>query len=92
MIDELGKDLEGSDHGLIEVLSLYLPGGFEENQEKPQSAGVPVVARTELCPNTVRSITTTRFNVYFLLFDVILRNGDVIWLNNFKRMRRDKID
>jgi hypothetical protein len=34
MINEFGKDLEESDYGLIEVLSL--PGGTVENHEKPQ--------------------------------------------------------
>jgi hypothetical protein len=36
MIDELGKDLEESIHGLIKVLPWYLLGGAEENREKPQ--------------------------------------------------------
>jgi hypothetical protein len=37
MIDELwtGKDLEGSGHSPIEVLSWRLPGG-QENHENPQ--------------------------------------------------------
>jgi hypothetical protein len=32
-----GKDLEGTSHNLIKVLSQYFPGGTEENHEKPQS-------------------------------------------------------
>jgi hypothetical protein len=35
MIDE-EKNLEGSGLGLIEVLSLYLPGGNEEDHDEPQ--------------------------------------------------------
>jgi hypothetical protein len=31
------KDLEGSDHDLIQVLCRQLLGGAEENYEKPQS-------------------------------------------------------
>jgi hypothetical protein len=31
------KDLEGTNRGLIKVLSQHLPGGTEENHEKPQS-------------------------------------------------------
>jgi hypothetical protein len=31
----IGKDSEGSDHGLIEVLSRNFPGGCEENHEEP---------------------------------------------------------
>jgi hypothetical protein len=33
----MGKDMEGSGHGLIKVLPWHLPGGTEENREKPQS-------------------------------------------------------
>jgi hypothetical protein len=32
-----GKDVEGTGHGLIVVLSQHLPGGIEENHETPQS-------------------------------------------------------
>jgi hypothetical protein len=37
MIDgwRVGEDLEGSDRALTEVLSWYLSGGTEENNEKP---------------------------------------------------------
>jgi hypothetical protein len=37
-IDEwwIGKDLEGSGHGLIEIISYLLDGGTEENYEIPQ--------------------------------------------------------
>jgi hypothetical protein len=31
------KELERSDHGLIEALSLYLPEETEESYEKPQA-------------------------------------------------------
>jgi hypothetical protein len=34
MNDEFRKDLEGNNHGLIEVLSRYLPSETEENHEK----------------------------------------------------------
>jgi hypothetical protein len=37
MFNELEKDLEGSRHGLIVVISWHLPGGIEENHEKLQS-------------------------------------------------------
>jgi hypothetical protein len=30
------KDLEGSDHDLIKLLSENLPGGAEDNREKPR--------------------------------------------------------
>jgi hypothetical protein len=33
----IGKDLEGNDHGLIEVLFRDLAARTEENLEKPQS-------------------------------------------------------
>jgi hypothetical protein len=33
----IGKNLERSGDGLIEVLSLNLPGKTEENEEKPES-------------------------------------------------------
>jgi hypothetical protein len=33
----IGEDLEGSGHGLIEVLSRHLSGGIEEKQETAQS-------------------------------------------------------
>jgi hypothetical protein len=38
MADErrVGKDLEGNDHGLIEVLFWHLPGGTEENHKRTQ--------------------------------------------------------
>jgi hypothetical protein len=41
----MGKDLEGSGHGLIEVLSRNSPGVTEENHEKTpvRIAGVPAV-------------------------------------------------
>jgi hypothetical protein len=39
----MGKDSEGSVHGVIEVLSQYLPGGTEENYEIPCSSQ-PVLA------------------------------------------------
>jgi hypothetical protein len=32
----LRQDFEGSNHGLINVLSQYLPGGTEENHEELQ--------------------------------------------------------
>jgi hypothetical protein len=33
----VGQDLEQNSHGLCEVLSWDLPGGTDENHEKPQS-------------------------------------------------------
>jgi hypothetical protein len=55
----------GSDHGVIEVLSQYLPGWIDEMQEKPQLVFRPVT-RTEHCPNRVRSITATHLKVSFV--------------------------
>jgi hypothetical protein len=37
----IGKDLEGSDHGLIEVLSQHFPGKTEESRKRPQDSRVP---------------------------------------------------
>jgi hypothetical protein len=34
--DEFGKDLEGRNHGLIEILSQDLPGGIEEKLQEHQ--------------------------------------------------------
>jgi hypothetical protein len=34
---QLGKDLEGTDRGLVEILFRYLPGGYEESHEENQS-------------------------------------------------------
>jgi hypothetical protein len=31
------KDLEGTDHGLIEILPWHLPGETKKNHEQPQS-------------------------------------------------------
>jgi hypothetical protein len=37
MNDEFGKDVEGSGRGLIKVVSRDLPGGTDDNNEKPKS-------------------------------------------------------
>jgi hypothetical protein len=51
MMDEwwIGRDLEGSCHIQIEVLSLHLPGGTEENHKKTsvRKAGAPAKIWTE---------------------------------------------
>lgn len=48
-----GKDLEGSNPGLIEVLSRHLPGVTEENYEKSvRIATVPAEIWTEHITNT----------------------------------------
>jgi hypothetical protein len=38
----IGKDLKGSGHGLIEILSKNLPGKTEEYREMPQDTYCPV--------------------------------------------------
>jgi hypothetical protein len=48
----IGKDSEESSAGFIEILSLNLSEGTEENHEKPvRIAGVPAEIRTDHIPN-----------------------------------------
>jgi hypothetical protein len=52
--------VELSDRGLVEILSLHLPGRAEENHEISQSGSVvPADIRTEHPPNTGVSVTAT---------------------------------
>jgi hypothetical protein len=37
MNGEIVKDLQRGGRGVMEVLSRYIPGGTEENNDKPQS-------------------------------------------------------
>jgi hypothetical protein len=63
---DLEKDFEGSDHGLIEVLSQNLPGGTEENLNI-------VIASTEI--RTERSLNTSQesyCNAVHLLLHIAL--------------------
>jgi hypothetical protein len=43
MIDEqwIGKGLEGSGHGIVELLPCHLPGETKENPEIPQDGQYP---------------------------------------------------
>jgi hypothetical protein len=48
----MGMDLEGSSHGLFEVLSWHLPEVTVENHEILMIVGAPAKIRTEYLPNT----------------------------------------
>jgi hypothetical protein len=49
----IGKDLEESGRGVIEVLSSHSPGETEENHEKPsvRIGNIPAETRTKHLPN-----------------------------------------
>jgi hypothetical protein len=53
MYDELGEVLRGNENGLINVLPRNLPGGTEENHEKPHSG--KLVSQSILEPRTPKS-------------------------------------
>jgi hypothetical protein len=52
----LRKDVEGSGHGMYEVQSRYVPGGFEENREEPKTSVMMTVSRPHL-PNVTATPT-----------------------------------
>lgn len=50
-----GKDLEGSDRSLIEILSRNSPRGTEENNENPQSGQQVSTSRFESKTSRIES-------------------------------------
>jgi hypothetical protein len=76
----IGKYSEGSDHGIIEVISLYVRRKTEENHDKPELLALTGQYCLQLCsPNTGRGdwtfLTVTSYSLYCLRHVVTINDA-----------------
>jgi hypothetical protein len=57
-------DLEGSDRGLIGVLSRHFHGVIEENHEKPKSASRPIFESEHYRYNNLLGVMIMKLYIY----------------------------